>query len=197
VQLSRPSSLTHYSRMRSARLFSAAMLLPILSGAQAGERPLSYHGWALGISLDSAAVLAKAQIGNPLTCVGMDTKTMLCQASTGERNASLYFSPVPRRLEELTILAPLDRRASRDSLKKWFGAQWGSPLPRQKLATRSAPSRSKLKTDIIGTWPREGMVLGIAAIGSYDTTRLVSVSIYSPERNVRLMLERADSGRKR
>lgn len=48
--------------MRTA-LLCATALLPALKAAQGQERPLSYRGWALGISLDSATKLTKAQIG--------------------------------------------------------------------------------------------------------------------------------------
>ena len=103
-------------------------------GAQAQQRPFSYHGWALGISLDSAATLTMTQVGRPLVCVGMDTKTMFCQTDHGAGYASLYFSPMPRRL---------------------------------------------------------------AAILSLDTARTLSLSIYSPARQFRLIQERGRTRRNR
>lgn len=173
-------------------------MLPALVNGQSQQRPLSYRGWALGISLDSAATLATAQIGRPLACVGMDTKTMFCQTNGGSGYANLYFSPFPRRLEELAILTPLDRRASRDSLKKWFTREWGSPLSGE--ASTKRPDRNQRpmpETDIIGRWRRDGFVLGMAGVSSYDTTRMISVSIRSPAREIRLLKERTDTSRKR
>jgi len=184
--------------MGTLRLLCAAALLPVLMEAQAHERPLSYHGWALWISFDSAAILADAQIGRTLECVGMDTKTMFCQAYNGTRHASLYFSPVPRRLEELAIMTPLDCRASSDSLKNWFTTQWGPTLPRDLITAQSAPTRqSRMHSEVIGSWARNEIVLGMVGIVSYDTTRMLSVSISSPAREIRLLRERADSGHKR
>jgi hypothetical protein len=184
--------------MRTARLLCAATLLPALMGAQGQQRPLSYHGWALGISLDSATKLTEAQIARPLVCVGMDTQTMFCQTDHGARYASLYFSPMPRRLEEISLLMPIDRHASRDSLKKSFTTQWGPPLPREVIAKQpSATGRVKFQTDVIGSWAREGMVFGMAAISTVDTALTLGVSIQSLNRQIRLMQQRADTSRKR
>lgn|GEM_PF-993786 len=184
--------------MRTARLLCAATLLPALMGAQGQQRPLSYHGWALGISLDSATKLTEAQIARPLVCVGMDTQTMFCQTDHGARYASLYFSPMPRRLEEISLLMPIDRHASRDSLKKWFTTRWGPPIPREVIGRKSTSTgRAEPRTDVIGDWARDGMVFGMAAIASVDTARTLSVSIYSPARQIRLMQQRADTSRKR
>jgi hypothetical protein len=184
--------------MRTARLLCAATLLPALVGAQGQQRPLEYRGWALGISFDSAAMLTQAQIGKPLICVGMDTKTMFCQTDHGPGvYASLYFSPVPRRLEEMSLLMPLDWRAARDSLEKWFISRWGPSLPRTMIGQRSAPTgQIGMATDVIGSWAREAMVFGMAAIVSVDTARTLAVSISSPARQIRLMQERADTSRK-
>jgi len=54
-----------------------------------------------------------------------------------------------------------------------------------------------LESDVIGSWAREGMVFGEAAISSMDSARTLSVSIFSPARQIRLMQERTDSDRKR
>lgn len=165
---------------------------------QPQERPLSYHGWALGISLDSARTLTEAQIGRPLACVGTDTKTMFCQTRRGRTYASLYFSPAPRRLEEMTLEMPIGRRADRDSLEHWFTARWGPPLPRIVVNKRSTPrSRTQRTTDVIGSWARPGSVFGMAAVSSLDTLQRLSVSINSPARHLRLSHERAATNRKR
>jgi len=184
--------------MRSARLVYAAITLPALIGAQPQERPLSYHGWALGISLDSAKTLTKMRIGRPLVCVGKDTKTMFCQTSHGSPRASLYFSPVPRKLEELTLEMPIGRRADRDSLEDWFRKRWGPPLPRI-VVNKKSPSRGRTQrtTDVIGSWVRPGSVFGMVAVSAVDTAQRLSVSINSPARQLRLSQERAATSRKR
>jgi hypothetical protein len=175
-----------------------AFCFSVLMGAQRQQPPLSYHGWALGISLDSAATLTKSQIDAPLVCVGMDTQTMFCQTDRGPGYASLYFTPMPRRLEEMSLQTPLDRRASKDSLKNWFTTHWGPPIPRELLGNRSTSNgRVPFATEVIGTWARGEMVFGMAAIASIDTTRTLAISIQSLERQVRLMQQRADSSRKR
>jgi hypothetical protein len=185
--------------MRKACLLYAAALVPALTGAQRQQRALSYHGWALGISLDSAGTLARGQIGKPLVCVGMDSKTMFCQTNRGSGYASLYFSPVPRRLEEMTLQIPLDRRASRDSIEKWFAARWGTPIPREVIRTESTPAgRGKPTTDVIGSWATDGgTVIAMAGFSSLDdTTYSLGVSILKPARQIRLMQERASRNRK-
>ena len=187
--------------MKIVRVVYVAISLPALMGAQRQQRPLSYHGWALGISLDSASTLAKMQIGRPLVCVGKDTKTMFCQTSRTNRGpgyASLYFSPVPRRLEEMTLQMRIGRRADRDSLENWFTTRWGTPLPRIVANKQSRPSgRPEPTNDVIGSWAREGSVFGMAAITSLDTLRRLSVSINSPARQLRLIQERAATNHKR
>jgi hypothetical protein len=180
-----------------ARLMCAAALAPAFMAAQGQQRPLSYHGWALGISFDSATKLTEAQIARPLVCVGMDTKTMFCQTDPGGRNASLYFSPMPRRLEEIRLSFPVDRRFSRDSLKRFFTTQWGPPIPREVIGKQPSTTGRILETEVIGSWAREGMVFGGAYISSMDSARTLSVSIFSPARQIRLMQERTDSSRKR
>jgi hypothetical protein len=180
------------------RVVYAAISLPALMGAQRQQRPLSYHGWALGITLDSASTLTKMQIGRPLVCAGKDTKTLFCQTSRGRGFASLYFSPVPRRLEEMTLQMRIGSRVDRDSLENWFTTRWGPPLPRIVANKRSRPSgRPELTNDVIGSWAREGSVFGMAAITSLDTLRRLSVSINSPARQRRLIQERAATNHKR
>jgi hypothetical protein len=175
-----------------------AALLPVLLGAQGNQEPLKYHGWALGISLDSARKLTLTQIGKPLECAGVDTDTMFCHTPPGAEYASLYFSPVPRRLEEMSILLPFDRRASRDSLEKWLTSRWGTPIPREVLETSpKSKSRSEPETETIGSWAREGTVFGMVAIASGGGTRTLSVSIYSPAREIRMMQQHADSAKTR
>jgi hypothetical protein len=183
--------------MRMARLMCTAALVPAFMGAQGQQRPLSYHGWALGISFDSATKLTEAQIARPLVCVGMDTKTMFCQTDPGGRNASLYFSPMPRRLEEIRLSFPVDRRFSRDSLKRFFTTQWGPPIPREVLSTGStSPRRVGPSSDVIGSWAREGTVFGMVAVSSLDSAAKLYISIASLDRQIRLMLEQADTSRK-
>ncbi len=173
------------------------MSLPALVGAQSQHHPLSYRGWGLGISLDSATALTKAQMGKPLTCVGTDTKTMFCETDPAPGYASLYFSPTPRRLEEITLLIPIDRRASRDSLTKWFKTRWGPPIPREVFGKKSTSrGAGEPTTEVIGSWAREGMVFGQAAIATVDTARMLALSIFSPARQIRLMQERVDTSRK-
>ena len=184
--------------MKPLLLLNVAALLPLLLGAQGSQEPLKYHGWALGISLDSARKLTLAQIGKPLECAGVDTDTLFCQTDPGAEYASLYFSPVPRRLEEMALLLPFDRRASRDSLEKWLRSRWGTPIPREVLETSpKSKSRSEPETETIGSWAREGTVFGMVAIVSADTARTLSVSIYSPAREIRMMQKHADTGRTR
>jgi hypothetical protein len=184
--------------MRTVRPLCVAFCFPVLIGAQRPEPPLSYHGWALGISLDSAATLTKSLIGAPLVCVGMDTATMFCQTDSGPGYASLYFTPMPRRLEEMSLQIPLDRRASKDSLKNWFTTRWGPPIPRELLGKRSTSTGPvPFTTEVIGTWARGEMIFGMAAIASIDTTRTLAISIQNLERQVRLMLQRADTSRRR
>jgi hypothetical protein len=184
--------------MKMVRVVYAAISIPALIGAQRQQRPLSYHGWALGISLDSASTLTKMQIGRPLVCVGKDTKTLFCQTNRGRGYASLYFSPVPRRLEEMTLQMRIGNRADRDSLENWFTTRWGPPLPRIVANKQSRPSgRPELTNDVIGSWAREGSVFGMAAITSLDTLRRLSVSINSPARQRRLIEERAATNHKR
>jgi len=178
-------------------LLSAATLLPALVAAQTNQEPLSYHGWALGISLDSARKLTESQIARPLVCVGMDTRTLFCQTEPGTRYASLYFSPVPRRLEEISLIMPFDRRASRDSVEKWFTSRWGTPIAREVIDTKlKSKRRTEPETDAIGSWVRDEMVFGTVGIGSYDTTRMLAISISSPARQIRLLRDRADTSHK-
>lgn len=175
----------------------AAALLPALMAGQGQQPPLSYHGWALGISLDSARKLTEAQIAKPLVCVGMDTQTMFCETNGRGAHASLYFSPVPRHLDEMLLQAPFDRRASRDSVKQWFTARWGQPIPREVIGSKSASDRGEPVTDALGSWARPGMVFGMAAISSLDSSRTLSVTLYSPAREIRLMQQRADTSKRR
>jgi hypothetical protein len=184
--------------MRMARLVCAATLVPAFMAAQAQQQPLSYHGWALGISFDSAAKLTEAQIARPLVCVGMDTKTMFCQTDPGgrQRQASLYFSPMPRRLEEIWLSFPVDRRFSRDSLTRFFTTQWGRPIPREMIGKQPSDPERILESDVIGNWAREDMVFGGVAISTMDSARTLSVSIFSPARQIRLMQQRADTSHK-
>jgi hypothetical protein len=185
--------------MRMARLMCAAVLVPAFMGAQTQQQPLSYHGWALGISFDSAAKLTEAQIARPLVCVGMDTKTMFCQTDPGgrQRQASLYFSPSPRRLEEIWLSFPVDRRFSRDSLKRFLTTQWGPPIPREVIGKQPSTPGQILESDVIGNWAREGMVFGGVAISTMDSARTLSVSIFSPAREIRMMQQHGDTGRRR
>jgi hypothetical protein len=183
--------------MKTLCLLSAATLLPGLMAAQRNQEPLSYQGWTLGISLDSATKLTASQIASPLVCVGMDTRTLFCQTEPGTRYASLYFSPVPRRLEEVSLIMPFDRRASRDSVEKWFTSRWGTPIAREVIDTKlKSKRRTKPETDAIGSWVRDEMVFGTVGIGSYDTTRMLAISISSPARQIRLLRERADTSHK-
>lgn len=185
--------------MRMGQLVLVGALAPALLAAQAKSAPLSYRGWALGIPLDSATTLTTAQIGAPLVCVGDDMETMFCETNDGVGHASLYFSPIPRRLEELNIMRPLDRRASRDSLEKWFAARWGPPLPRPARPKPSQKaSEGAVIGDIVGRWTRGGFVYGMVAVAGLDTTRILSVAISNPARRIRLMMERGDTtnGRK-
>ncbi|GAC1412756.1 MAG: hypothetical protein PVSMB1_12260 [Gemmatimonadaceae bacterium] len=176
----------------------AAITLSALIAAQPQERPLSYHGWALGISLDSAKTLTKMRIGRPLVCVGKDTKTMFCQTSHGSAHASLYFSPVPRRLEEMTLEISIGRRADRDSLEEWFRTRWGPPLPRIVVNKKSPPrGRTQRTMDVIGSWARPGSVFGMVAVSAADSVQRLSVSINSPARQLRLSQERSAASRKR
>jgi hypothetical protein len=181
-----------------ARLMCTAALVPAFMGAQGQQRPLSYHGWALGISFDSATKLTEAQIARPLVCVGMDTKTMFCQTDHGPgAYASLYFTPVPRRVEEIVLLIPFDRHASTDSLRSWFTTRWGPPIPREVLSTGStSPGRAGPSSDVIGSWAREGTVFGMVAVSSLDSAAKLYISIASLDRQIRLMLEQADTSRK-
>lgn len=172
-------------------------MLPALVSAQRDQRPLIYRGWAIGISLDSATELTKVQFGQPLQCAGMDTQTMSCQTDHGPGHVSLYFSPIPRRLEEMNIMKPLDLRASRDSLEKWFTARWGRPLPRTTPATAQEGPQSAIISDIVGRWARGGFVFGMVAIAGLDTTQMLSIAISSPARRIRLMRERSDTMRNR
>lgn len=184
--------------MRTVRPLCVAFCLPVLMGAQRPQPPLSYHGWALGISLDSAEALTKSQIGAPLVCVGMDTQTMFCQTDRGPGYASLYFTPMPRGLEEMSLQLPLDRRASKDSLKNWFTTRWGPPIPRELLGRRSTSTGPvPFTTEVIGTWARGEMVFGMAAIASIDTTMRLAISIQNLERQIRLMQQRVDTSPKR
>ena len=184
--------------MKPRRLLNVAALLPVFLGAQRSQEPLKYHGWALGISLDSAKKLTLAQIGKPLECGGVDTDTLFCHTDPRAEYASLYFSPVPRRLEEVSLLLPFDRRASRDSLEKWLTSRWGNPIPREVLETSpKSKVRAEPETETIGSWAREGTVFGMVAIVSADTTRTLSVSIYSPAREIRMMQRHADTSRTR
>jgi hypothetical protein len=190
VRLSHFGPLGHYSPMRTARLACLAVLFPAFVGAQGQQQPLSYLGWGLRISLDSARALVSTQVGTPLNCVGMDAGTLFCQTDMKPGPyVSLYFSPVPRRLEELTVRDPLDRRASKDSLAKWFQTRWGPPVPREVIGKKSTSPTVGLESEVIGSWARDGPVFGMASIASYDTTRLLSVSIASVEREMRLIRE--------
>jgi hypothetical protein len=189
--------------MRTAFLLCATVLLPTLTAAQGQQPPLTYHGWALGISLDSATKLTRAQIGKPLVCVGNESETMFCQTEPGlGAHASIYFSPMPRRIEEMSLLIPFDRRASRDSLKTWLSTRWGAEIAREVIGGKStSPGPVEITTDPIGSWAREGMRFGMVAIASVDTVRTLSVSLYSPAREIRLMQQRrqqrADTSKRR
>jgi hypothetical protein len=182
--------------MRTTLLLLATALVPALTADQGQERPLSYRGWALGISFDSAKALTKAQISKPLVCVGAETDTMFCQTDlTVGSYAGLYFSPAPRRLEEVSLQIPLDRRASRDSLEKWFVSRWGPSIPREVLGKPNPKGGVHAEDGVIGSWARPGMIFGMASIASVDAARLLSVAIYNPARQIRLMQQRADSSR--
>lgn len=178
--------------MRTGLVLCATVLLSAFVWAQGQQAPLSYHGWALGISLDSAKTLTRIQMGKPLVCVGEEAETVFCRTSPGPgAGARLYFGPAPRHLEDVSLALPLNRRASKDSVASWFRTQWGPPIPREFIGKRSTSGGETL-----GSWARDGMVFGIVGISSEDTIRQLSVSIAAADRQVRLMQERADTARR-
>jgi hypothetical protein len=173
-------------------LLCAAALIPGLMPAQGQEPPLSYRGWALGISVDSATKLTKAQIGMALVCTA-DTQVMFCHTGPGRApRASAYFGPEPRRLEDVSLAMLLDRRASRDSVARWFRTRWGAPIPREYVGKKSTSG-----SEVLGSWARDNMIFGNAGITSDDTTRVLYVSIASADRQMRLMEQQAESSAKR
>ena len=175
------------------------MMLPALLGAQGQRHPLIYRGWALGISLDSATALTKAQSGKPLVCAEPDAKTMFCQTDRRPGGyVSVYFGAAPRRMEEVFLQVPLDRHASRDSLEKWFAGRWGPPIQREILQTGTGPVvRSEVTKGVLGTWLTDDLVFGMAGITTPDTTRMLSVSISNRDNDLLLRAGRADPAGKK
>jgi hypothetical protein len=159
----------------------------IVPGTAAAQSPasLSYRGWALGISRDSAINLAKSQNGQVLDCVGGSDRMMFCRTLGGAQpDISAYFSAEPRRLEMVTIIEPLGAAASADSVAHWFRDQWGDPKPLPKRDSTSGPTIIAA-SQWLGMWFGAGGAIGSATIMSIGDKRMLGVAIDNPLRYLR------------
>jgi hypothetical protein len=172
--------------MRGIRGLTLALLFPFAAFAQ-GNAPLEYHGWARGISLDSALALARGQNGEELVCIGLETETQFCNSPFGKGGVSAYFSPSPRHLEEVSLLIPLDARTSKDSIEDWFEENWGLAA-REGKTTVSNGQKLPLRSEGLGLWVRPGLI-GSASIVSLGDHRTLGVTIMSPGRTIRRLRE--------
>ncbi|MEO8910359.1 MAG: hypothetical protein ABI408_09040 [Gemmatimonadaceae bacterium] len=164
--------------MKAAVLVCAATIIPALVGCRTRHPTFTYNGWALGISPDSATALTKAQFGKPLVCSVADAEMMECETDrAGAGYLKVSFSAVPRRLDDVFLEFPLDRRASRDSLEKWFTERWGPPIPRAAMEKSLGPLAGiDASKGTLGIWLPEGSVFGMVGIFTPDSTRMLSIS---------------------
>src|SRR6266540_3666422 len=88
----------------------------------------TYRGWGIGISLDSANKLAVRGTKEGLICVGEETREMFCKSDEAVPNVmtvNAYFTPSPRRLDEVILIQLRDRPMASDSIFAPFIRGWG------------------------------------------------------------------------
>lgn len=160
----------------------------VFAGEISAQSPasLSYRGWALGISRDSAINLARTQNGQVLDCVGNPDRFMFCRTLGGAQpDISAYFSAEPRLLEMVTILEPLPATASADSLTQSFRERWGEPRPLARRDSTSTSTTVLATSQWLGMWYGAGGGVASANITMTGEKRVLGVVIDNPLRYLR------------
>jgi hypothetical protein len=170
------------------RKYLVPLLTVAFTGVTGAQTPasLSYRGWALGISRDSAISLARSQNGQVLDCVGNPGRSMYCRTAGGAQpDISAYFSGEPRVLEMVTILEQLPPSASADSLGQWFRGRWGEPRPLAKRDSTSTSTTLLVTLQWLGMWYGAAGGVASANITTSGDKRVLGVVIDNPLRYLR------------
>lgn len=143
----------------------------------------TYRGWGIGISLDSANKLAVRDTKEGLICVGEETREMFCKSEEAVPNVmtvNAYFTPSPRRLDEVMLIQLRDRPMALDSIFAPFIRGWGkySRHDDSTVSSTSPTGKHSARRQTSAEWKFPGVTAGVSVQEIFDRP-FVGVSISS------------------
>jgi hypothetical protein len=162
---------------RFALWLGAALFSSVVScEAKSRNDVLSYQGWRVGLSRDSANRLTLRDIGDTLKCVREPVETF-CAAGDDEDNANarllMQMSTDSNRVTAVFVLRSVPPGISTDTLRAGLIEVWGPP----DSVSRSEPFTSGGTVIPLGHWnsTREHVYASEATLP--DSSRWLTVSL--------------------